>query len=549
MKKIDLLYIGFIILSATLWSCTNTPEEQMKQVFVENGEPSQVIQSGGHWEKSGNLLSGSGVNNYLVAGKTLGEGDFNVHIRLSLDSLNFSAASFMIGENHFGFDARSPLNDGGSVLFVEGPCFGKSETISGTKDIIKPGVPFDADIIARGSQISFLINGERVYSIENAGKMKGNLALRPWRNNMKVINFRASGNLVPFEPLKFLFESGTSGYNTFRIPAIVTTCKGTLLAFAEGRKNGSSDTGDIDLVLKRSEDNGKTWSNLSVVWNDGGNVCGNPSPVVDRSSGIIYLLSTWNLGTDHESEIIRQTSKDTRRVFVQFSGDDGITWSVPKEITGSVKQKDWTWYATGPCHGIQMENGKLTGRLIIPCDHIESATNKYFSHIIYSDDHGKTWNQGGSTPRDQVNECTVAQLSGGKIMLNMRNYDRAQKSRKVSISDDGGTTWGDIYSDISLIEPICQGSLLSFSSDSLKSVRLLFLNPADENSRINMTLRMSRDEGKTWTSSKVLYPGPSAYSDMTRLTGGNIGCLYEAGLISPYQGIVYQENFMAEPEK
>jgi len=549
MNKIDLLTISFIIFSFTLLSCIPTTEEQMKQVFVENGEPLQVIQNGGHWEKSGNSLSGSGVGNYLVAGKTLDAGDFSVHIRLSLDSLNFSAASFMIGENHFGFDARSPLNDRQSVLFVEGPLFGKSELLSGTNNIIKPGVPFDVDVIALGSEISFLINGGRVFYIGNAGKIKGTLALRPWRNNMKVISFRASGNLVSFEPLKFLFESGTSGYNTFRIPAIVTTGKGTLLAFAEGRKNSSSDTGDIDLVLKRSEDNGETWSTLSVVRNDGENVCGNPSPVVDRSSGIICLLSTWNLGTDHESEIIRQTSKDTRRVFVQYSGDDGVTWSAAKEITGSVKQKNWTWYATGPCHGIQLEDGKLKGRLIIPCDHIESATNQYFSHIIYSDDHGKTWKLGGSTPQDQVNECSVAELPGGRIMLNMRNYDRTQKSRKVSVSDDGGITWGNIYSDNSLIEPICQGCLLSDSSDSLKTGWLLFLNPADENFRVNMTLRLSKDNGTTWPRSKVLYPGPSAYSDMTILTGNNIGCLYEAGLVSPYQGIVYQENSLAELEK
>jgi sialidase-1 len=337
-----------------------------------------------------------------------------------------------------------------------------------------------------------------------------------------------------------LFKSGTDGYHTFRIPAIIVTNKSTVLAFAEGRKNSGSDTGDIDLVVKRSEDNGKTWSDLSVIWDDAENVCGNPAPVVDKKTGVVWLLSTWNLGADHESEIIKQTSKDSRRVFVLSSSDDGKTWSEAKEITPSVKLENWTWYATGPCHGIQVKKGKHKGRLVIPCDHIESGTNKYFSHIIYSDDHGKTWNLGGSTPQDQVNECTVSELSNGNLMLNMRNYDRTAKNRKVALSKDGGITWGNIYSDKTLIEPICQGSLLMSGSGRGKG-NLLFLNPANENARKNMTLRLSDDDGKTWSRSKVLFEGPSAYSDLTTLPNGNIGCLYEAGNAHSYEGIVYEE--------
>ncbi|MBE0654806.1 MAG: exo-alpha-sialidase [Bacteroidales bacterium] len=344
----------------------------------------------------------------------------------------------------------------------------------------------------------------------------------------------------------YLFESGTDGYHTFRIPAIVTTKKGTLLAFAEGRRNSTSDTGDIDLVLKRSEDDGKTWSDLTVIRSDRGNVCGNPAPVVDHTTGKIFLLSTWNLGTDHEPDIIDNTSEDTRRVFVLSSSDDGKTWSKPKEITGAVKKSDWTWYATGPCHGIQVENGRYRGRMVIPCDHIELGTKKYFSHIIYSDNHGKSWKLGGSTLQDQVNECTVVELTNGRLMLNMRNYDRAEKSRKVSLSNDGGETWSSIFSDKTLIEPICQASLLRYSSDG--TIKLLFLNPAHEVERKNMTIRVSEDDGSTWSGKKVLFAGPSAYSDMTVLPNGNIGCLYEAGLEHPYQGIVFQEVRMDQLE-
>ncbi len=349
------------------------------------------------------------------------------------------------------------------------------------------------------------------------------------------------------EPLNYLFESGTEEYAVFRIPAIVTTTGGTVLAFAEGRKNGGSDTGDIDLVLKRSEDNGKTWSKLMVVWDDAGNVCGNPAPVVDETTGTIYLLSTWNLGSDHESEIIEQTSKDTRRIFVMESTDDGKNWSEPEEITRSVKQDNWTWYATGPCHGIQLEKGSHKGRLVIPCDHIEAGTRKYYSHVIYSDDHGETWQLGGTTPQDQVNECTVAELQDGRLMLNMRNYDRSAKTRKITTSEDGGLTWSSIYADKTLIEPICQASLLRYSfAEPGDTSRLLFLNPADENERRNMTLRLSVDEGTTWSHLKVFFSGPSAYSDLTRLSNDYIGCLFEAGNDNPYQGIVFREVLLDE---
>ncbi len=336
--------------------------------------------------------------------------------------------------------------------------------------------------------------------------------------------------------LNYIFESGNNGYNTFRIPAIITTKSGVLIAFAEGRKNTSSDTGDIDLVMKRSEDGGKTWSELIVLWDDDVNVCGNPAPVQERRSGKIFLLTTWNLGSDHEPQIIKQQSRDTRRIYIMESSDDGLTWSEPVEITGSVKQEDWTWYATGPCHGIQIMNGDYRDRLVIPCDHIEAGTEKYYSHIIYSDNRGKTWELGGTTPQDQVNECSVAELAGGKLMLNMRNYDRTQKTRKVSVSSDGGLTWSNIWSDPVLVEPICQGSLIN----NPKKKALYFTNPASETNREKMTLRASYDEGKTWPYSKVLYEGPAAYSDITFLPNGELGCLYEAGTKNPYEGIVFE---------
>ncbi|MCA1758981.1 MAG: glycoside hydrolase [Bacteroidales bacterium] len=164
-----------------------------------------------------------------------------------------------------------------------------------------------------------------------------------------VLKGKETNQVIPIEEiiqqnknLNYIFKSGTEGYSTFRIPAIVTTNSGKIVAFAEGRRNSSSDTGDIDLVMKSSEDGGKTWSPLKTIWNDGDNVCGNAAPVVDCETGEIHLLMTWNLGEDQEKDIIDGKSKDTRNIFVTSSTDDGVNWTIPKEITSSVK-KDKTW--------------------------------------------------------------------------------------------------------------------------------------------------------------------------------------------------------------
>jgi sialidase-1 len=336
-----------------------------------------------------------------------------------------------------------------------------------------------------------------------------------------------------------VFVSGMGGYHTYRIPSLLVTARGALLAFAEGRKGSSSDTGDIDLLLKRSTDQGQTWESAQTVWDGGPNTCGNPCPVLDRDAGTIWLLLTWNRGDDPESQIIAQQSKDTRRVFVASSSDDGRTWSKPREITAAVKPTNWTWYATGPGAGIQIEHGPQAGRLVIPCDHIEAGTRHYYSHVIYSDDHGQTWKLGGSTPQHQVNECEVVELTGGRLLLNMRNYDRAQRTRQQAVSIDGGLTWVSQRHAPELIEPICQASLrrLSWAGADRRCV-ILFANPASSK-RERLTVRASFDEGQTWPVSRLLDSRPSAYSCLAALSDGTIGILYEAGGKSPYETLVF----------
>ncbi|MBN1444044.1 MAG: exo-alpha-sialidase [Planctomycetes bacterium] len=337
-----------------------------------------------------------------------------------------------------------------------------------------------------------------------------------------------------------VWTSGREGYHTYRIPSIIATPAGTLLAFCEGRKKSRSDTGDIDLLLKRSLDGGRTWSDSLVVWDDGPNTCGNPCPAVEAETRTIWLLLTHNLGVDREPEIIAKTSRSTRTVWVTRSEDDGETWAPPREITAEAKRPDWTWYATGPGVGIQLERGPHRGRLVIPCDHIEAETRRYFSHVICSDDRGKTWTIGGRSPADKVNECQVVELQGGRLMLNMRNYDRSQKNRAVCVSDDGGITWKDFRHDPALIEPICQASLIRHpAAGDAETSLLLFSNPASRDARVDMTVRASEDEGETWPRARLLHRGPAAYSCLVALPGHTAGCLFEGGEKSPYEAILF----------
>ncbi|HWQ56858.1 MAG TPA: exo-alpha-sialidase [Bryobacteraceae bacterium] len=326
-----------------------------------------------------------------------------------------------------------------------------------------------------------------------------------------------------------VYRSGEDGYHTYRIPAAITTRDGTLLAFCEGRKTGREDSGDIDLLVKRSGDGGRTWSRAITVADFGGDTIGNPAPVVDLRNGTVWLLLTSNPGDVPEKDIQAGLTGPTRRVWVTHSNDDGATWAKPREITAAVKRPEWSWYATGPGNGIQLRDG----RLMVACDHYFGSTSEQrYSHVIYSDDAGETWKIGG-TAGPRCNESTVAERPDGSLVLNMRN-DMGRHRRAVSTSVDGGLTWTAPVLDEALIEPVCQGSLLRAGSG--KESVLLFANPADTRRR-NMTVRLSRDGGATWRVAKVIHPGPAAYSNLVDLRQGWIGLLYERGDEQPYETI------------
>jgi sialidase-1 len=330
-----------------------------------------------------------------------------------------------------------------------------------------------------------------------------------------------------------VFRAGEGGYHTYRIPALITTAKGTLLAFCEGRKNSASDTGDIDVLMRRSFDRGRTWSPVQKIADMGEDTIGNPTPVVERKSGAIILLLTSNPGAVTERQITEGGYRAFRAVWVMRSRDDGASWTAPVEITAQVKLADWTWYATGPGNGIQLR----TGRLVIPCDHNLRLGDTRHSHIIYSDDRGETW-QIGAIAAENTNESAVAELKNGSLLLNMRSY-HGRHRRAVERSDDGGVTLGALEMDETLIEPVCQASLVAAVPAGRKSNgRLLFSNPAAA-TRARMTVRLSEDDGRHWSASRLLFEGPSAYSSLAVLPDRTVGLLYERGEQKPYERIAF----------
>jgi sialidase-1 len=315
-----------------------------------------------------------------------------------------------------------------------------------------------------------------------------------------------------------LFVSGEGGYHTYRIPAIVMNSRGVALAFCEGRKASARDDGDIDLLVRRSLDEGRTWQPVQVVHEEGGDqpiTIGNPSPIL-AADGTIQLLFC----------------RDNRRAFCTQTTDDGRTFSKPREITESLRLFEFSFIrlGTGPGHGIQTS----TGRLLAPLWLNDKIGKDYRSGVAYSDDGGTTWRAGGLVAADVqgLNECSVAELPGGRLLLNMRN--RQAKCRAVATSADGGLSWSLPRLAEELVDPQCQGSLLRLPGGDLG--RLIFSNAADSK-RLRLTVRLSADAGRTWSAGQLLHAGPSAYSDLAVAADGTLLCVYERGRKSPYEQI------------
>ncbi|HEX5470322.1 MAG TPA: sialidase family protein [Lacipirellulaceae bacterium] len=328
-----------------------------------------------------------------------------------------------------------------------------------------------------------------------------------------------------------VFKSGHDGYHTFRIPSIVRAMNSDLLAFAEGRKNGPADHGDIDIVLKRSRDNGRSWGPMQLVQDEPGNArgkiwIGNPTPVVDR------------MDPNHPGRVWLVFTRSNARMFVSSSDDNGKTWSERHDITKSAGNASWGWYASGPVHGIQLQRGSHAGRLIVPCDHRLRGADTWGSHLVYSDDHGSTWKLGAADTHEAAdplhpNECVAVELADGRIYVNARNqYGSDPATRCIAYSSDGGQSFDEPFAPESHItSPVVQNSLVRFSAMDHGDKRniLVYCGPSHPKQRRDLTILFSFDEGKTWGRKSVIHPGPAAYSDLVKLDNEHVGVLYEAG--------------------
>ena len=328
-----------------------------------------------------------------------------------------------------------------------------------------------------------------------------------------------------------LFTAGQARYETFRIPGVVITRKGTVLVYCEARRGSRSDWADIEVLLTRSENKGRTWSPPVRIADSGKDTVNNPVAIVDRETGRIHFLYCINY----------------HRVYYMHSDDDGRTFSDPVELTSSFeslrKDYDWKVIATGPGHGIQLKNGRLLVPIWMSTElkqHRPSAVS-----VIYSDDHGKTWEHGEVVcrhpdPLINPSETIAAELSDGRVLLNIRSENRNYR-RAISISKDGATGWSPIAFDEGLYEPICMASIARLPQPYADNdSTFLFCNPDSSSNpafhgkhkfrhRENVTIRMSVDDCQTWPKSRVLQSGISGYSDLAVGPDGTIYCAYERG--------------------
>jgi sialidase-1 len=320
---------------------------------------------------------------------------------------------------------------------------------------------------------------------------------------------------------------GEGGYFAYRIPSVVTTARGTLVALFEGRKNDVNDSGDIDTLVSRSFDNGKAWTKHLVIADWGPETIGNPNTLIDRKTGTIWAFLSAHQARFPQKLII--AGKDSIHILVVKSTDDGAHWTKPVDITTRIAGRDQgqTFFTCGPGTGIQL----ASGRLVVPVYYRWRGNDTSYAAAMYSDDGGTSWTV-GKPAGEFTNEGQLAELPNGSLIYNMRSY-AGRNRRAVSLSRDGGATWTQPVLNEMLVEPICQAGMVRYKGSSL-----LFSNPADIK-RDNMSVRLSYDEGRTWPVVRSLYSGPSAYSSLTVLKDGTVGCLYERGEKGPYEKLTF----------
>jgi len=331
-----------------------------------------------------------------------------------------------------------------------------------------------------------------------------------------------------------LFHRGEGGVHTYRIPSLVETRKGTLLAVVDARHDSASDLpARISLVARRSRDLGRTWSPAVTVRKVEQGGVGDPSLLVDRSSGRIWCFHAYGppgigFGT---AQAGARTGPHTFQWHAMHSDDDGITWSEPQDLTPQVKEPEWqAMFATS---GTQIQTRFTSanpGRYLVPMV-VRHADGVVASRNAYSDDRGRTWKIGAAIGA-ATDESHNVELAGGVILQNMRNG----KTRAIARSTDGGVTFSPVTHDEALIDPTCNAGITRWHRQGRDL--LIFTNAASAR-RERLSVKISADEGRTWTAGRALHPGPAAYSTVVALGDGSLAVLYECGESSPYERITF----------
>lgn len=335
-------------------------------------------------------------------------------------------------------------------------------------------------------------------------------------------------------------QKQVTGFNTFRIPAIVATKNHTILAFAEGRA-AVTDQSENVIVLRTKKLGGTEWSPIQIVASDGNNALNNPCALVDHSGTVWLMYQEYPHGYSEGSVTTGYSPLTSCQAFVIHSTDNGKTWSKPDSITKIVRPKQEKSVASGPGNGIELQHGLHRGRMVFPLNW--GANGRYWNTVVFSDDHGRHWRRGQDVPEPKTvngNECQIAEGENGTILMNSRNQG-PDHYRVVSQSTDGGETWSELTVDRNLIDPVCTGSILRVS---FRPNLLVFCNPASQTHRVNGTLRFSSDNGQTWVDPIVITPDSFQYCSMCNLGPGKIGILYETADNGPRGGELYTIKFV-----
>lgn len=357
-----------------------------------------------------------------------------------------------------------------------------------------------------------------------------------------------------------LFSAGSGGYTHYRIPGLVATPGGALLAYCEGRHDARGDWGNIDILARRSVDGGRRWDPARVLIDireeivnpvsaaqeiaGSGSAANNPVAIADHRTGAVHFLYC----------------AEYARCFYMRSNDDGRSFSSPRDITGTLEglreEYPWAVIATGPGHGIQLRSGRLLVPIWLSTGEGGHAHRPSAVSTIYSDDHGESWHcgeivvahgelyptqSGGRASVTTVvnpSETVAVELSDGRVMLNIRS-ESPEHRRVVSISSDGASGWSTPAFDPELFEPVCMGSIAALLAEPAGGRLIVFANPDTRHlprdygdtsaPRENLTVRLSYDDGLSWPVTRVLDPGSSGYSDLGVDESGTIHCFYERG--------------------